>query len=257
MQLCLSARMFTVSGTRDQFELEPEAFVQFAKKVGYDGITLRPGQLDERTSGEQVDRLAEALEQNNAVCSFAMGGTAADETGYRAMCKLVDDGIRLGCRHIQPSVRNEAEISWMQKVCDYAAERDVRVCPQLHDSTLHDTVPNCLTLFKKIGRENFGLNFEASHLILQQAEVKGAEAIRVLGEKIFTVCVQNYKREDGKPVAVLPGDPLGVDFEEVFGALGEIGFDGFVTHMSGAYPGLENEAVCRAYVTALKPFMGR
>ena len=46
-----------------------------------------------------------------------------------------------------------------------------------------------------------------------------------------------------------------MDFEEVFGAICGIGFDGFVTHMSGAYPGVDNETVCRAYVEKLRQVM--
>jgi sugar phosphate isomerase/epimerase len=248
--------MFSVPGPRDKFELNIEEFIRFAKSVGYDGIALRPGQLDQQTSAKEVDRIAELLKQNEMACSFAMGGSVSDGKSYDAHRKLVDDALKIGCRHIQPSVRNEAEIPWIQKLCDYAAERDVRVAPQLHDSTLHDTVPHCLDLFKKVGRENFGLNFEASHLLMQSAEIRGAEAVKALGGKIFTVCVQNYKKENGNSVPVLPGDPDGVDFEELFGAIVKTDFDGFVTHMSGSYPDMGNRAVCQAYVERLQPLMG-
>jgi len=256
MKLCLSPRMFIVPGTRDRFELEIEPFIQFAKSAGYDGVAFRPGQLDEGTTGDEVDLIRELLEQHRMECSFAMGGKASDQAGYQALCKLIDGAVKIGCLHVQPTVSEEGEISWIQKACDHAAERGVRLCPQLHNNTLHDTVVNCRSLFEKVDRENFGLNFEASHLILQEAELQGSEAVRALGEKIFTVCVQNYRREEGKSVAVLPGDSDGVDFEDVFEAVRNIGFDGYVTHMSGSYPDLDNETVCKAYVKALRPLIG-
>ena len=53
----------------------------------------------------------------------------------------------------------------------------------------------------------------------------------------------------------LPGDPDGVDFEDVFGALKKIGYDRFVTHISGRYPDLDNRTVCQAYVEKLRPLM--
>ena len=255
MQLCLSARMFAVPGALNQFELGVEAFIEFAKSVGYDGITLRAGQLDPTTTAEDVRRIASALKQNGMVCSFAMCGTVGDENGYAAQCRLVDHVLELDCRHIQPSVRTESEIPWMQKLCDYAAERDVRIAPQLHNNTLHDTVPRCKALFEKVDRANFGLNFEASHLLMQNAEIRGGRAVRALSEKIFTVCVQNYKLVAGKNVPVLPGDPDGVDFDDVFGALKAIGFDGFVTHMSGPYPDMDNRSVCEAFVERLRPLL--
>ncbi len=256
MNFCLSARMFTMPGTRDQFELNIEEFIRFAKSVGYDGITLWSGQLDQRTSSEDVERIADLLNQNDMVCSFAKSGPVSNGESYNAHCKLVDHVLRIGCRHIEPSVQSESEVPWIQKLCDYAAERDVRVGPQLHDNTLHDTVPHCLDLFEKVDRENFGLNFEASHLLLQGADIRGGEAVKALAGNIFTVCVQNYKKENGNSVPVLPGDPDGVDFEEVFGAIRETGFDGFVTLMSGSYPDMDNETVCRAYVERLRPLMG-
>lgn len=255
MQLCLSARMFTIPGERDQFDLEMDAFIQFARAMGYDGITLRPGQLDSRTLPEEVDRISGMLIRNDMVCSFVMGETVGDRKSYEAHCELMDHALRIGCRHVQPSVRSASEIPWLQKLCDYAAEQGVRIGPQLHNNTLHDTVPRCLDLLKKVDRKNFGLNFEASHLLIQNVNPQGGKAVRALGDRIFTVCVQNYRMEGVHPIPCLPGDAEGVDFEDVFGTLKEIGFDGFVTHMSGRYPDMRNEDVCRAYVEALRPLM--
>ena len=255
MELCLSGRMFTTPGTNDRFDLGIEDFISFARRVGYDGICTRRGQLDERTTDEEATRIAELLKANNAVCSFVMSGTIEDRVSYEGLCRVVDHAVGIGCRHVQPSVRDEGGIPWAQKLCDFAAERGVRVCPQLHDATLHDNVPNCLSLFEEVDRENFGLNFEASHLILQGAEIRGADAIAALGDRVFTVCCQNYKKVGDASVPVLPGDPDGVDFDEVFGALKGIGFDGFVTHMSGAYPDMDNETVCGAYVRKLRSVM--
>ena len=255
MKLCLSPRMFTVPGTRDEFELDVEAFVRFARETGYDGIALRPGQLDERASSEEVARIGELLIETDTVCSFAMGGRASDEEGYRRLCKLIDDAASIGCGHVQPSVGEESEIRWIQRACDHAAEKGVRLCPQLHDKTLHDTVANCKQLFDTVNRENFGLNFEPSHLILQESKPRGGEALRVLSDKVFTICVQNYRKAEGSSVAVLPGDPEGVNFGEIFDVAREIGFDGFVTHMSGSYPDLDNLTVCKSYVAALRSLM--
>jgi sugar phosphate isomerase/epimerase len=255
MKLCLSPRMFIVPGTRDEFSLNVEEFIQFAREAGYDGIALRPGQLDEKTTPEELASIGEILEKTETACSFAMGGRASDEEGYRKLCKLIDDAVTIGCSHVQPSVGDDSEIPWIQRACDHAAEKDVRLCPQLHDQTLHDTVANCKQLFERVDRANFGLNFEASHLILQESELRGGEALKALADKIFTVCVQNYRRLDGNSVAVLPGDAGGVNFEEVIEAAREIGFDGYITHMSGSYPDLDNTTVCKAYVEALRPLM--
>ena len=255
MQLCLSARMFAVSGARNQFELGLDDFVQFAVAHGYDGVALRPGQLDGTNPPEEADRIARLLEEKGMVCSFMRGGALADQESYEAYCRMVDNALRVDCRLVQPSIRDESGIPWAQELCDYAAERSVRICPQLHGNTLHETVPKCLELFGRVDRSNFGLNFEASHLLLQKQEIQNGAAVRAIGDRIFTVCVQNYKLEDDGFVSCLPGDPDGVDFEDVFGALKDIGYDGAVTHMSGSHPGMDNGELCRLYVQALRPLM--
>ncbi len=255
MILCLSARMFASPGARDQFELDIDAFIRFARSCNYDGITLRPGQIDSETPSADLDRIGELLKQNGLPCSFIKAGSVRDRESYDAHCKLIDHAVHIGCLNVQPKMNRAEEIPWIQKLCDYAAERDVQIAPQLHDNSLHDTVPKCLDLFENVDRQNFGLNFEASHLILQNAEIRNGEAVRAIGDKIFSVCIQNYKMVGGQMVACLPGDPDGVDFEDVFGALKKIGYDRFVTHISGRYPDLDNRTVCQAYVEKLRPLM--
>ena len=255
MQLCLSARMFTVPGEQNRFDLGVSEFVRFAKKAGYDGITLRPGQLDPDTASEEVNRIGELLRLNEMVCSYVMAGTVGDRQSFESLCSLVDHAVSIGCSLLQPSVSSPSEIPWLQRLCDYAAEQEARVCPQLHNNTLHDTVPRCLDLFRKVDRGNFGLNFEASHLLIQHVTPQGGKAVRALGDRVLSVCVQNYRMEGVHPIPCLPGDPEGVDFEDVFSSLKEIGYDGFVTHISGRYPDVEPEAVCRAYVDTLRPLM--
>jgi len=248
--------MFTVPGERDRFDLGFPDFIAFASEAGYGGISLRPGQLDPDTPSDEVERIGELLRANDMVCSYVMAGTVGDRQSFESLCGLVDRATRLGCSLLQPSVLSSSEIPWLQRLCDHAADRQVRVCPQLHNNTLHDTVPRCLDLFRKVDRENFGLNFEASHLLIQHVMPQGGKAVRALGEHILGVCVQNYRMEGVHPIPCLPGDEEGVDFEDVFSALKEIGYDGSVTHMSGRYPDMEPEAVCKAYVEALRPLMG-
>lgn len=253
MQLCLSARMFTSSS--NAFDLDVEGLIKFAKDLGYDGITLRSGQVDADTPAEEVNRIGELLKQHNTPCSFIKSMAIRDQSTFEEQCKLLDHMTHLDCSMLQPKVSNQSDIPWVQKLCDVAAERNMQIAPQLHNGSLHDTVPRCLDLFKAIDRSNFGLNFEASHLLLQSEDVQNGQAVRDLSSHITSVCVQNYKLTDGGPVACLPGDPEGVDLNDVFGALKETGFDGFVTHISGAYPDLDNRSMCEHYVKYLRPLM--
>jgi sugar phosphate isomerase/epimerase len=256
MQLCLSARMFASSSGRNAFDIDLEGLINFAKDLGYDGITLRPGQVDADTPAEEVTRIADLLKGHNVPCSFVKSMAIRDLSTYEEQCKLLDHMAVLGCTMLQPKVGKESDIPWVQKLCDSAAERDMQVAPQLHNGTLHDTAPRCLDLVKAIDRSNFGINFEASHLLLQSQDIQNGQAVRDLGPHISSVCIQNYKLIDSGSAPCLPGDPEGVDLHDVFGALKEVGFKGFVTHISGAYPNLDNRAMCDHYVKYLRPLMG-
>ncbi len=267
MILCLSARMFTVPGKGDEFELNLGEFIKLAKDVGYDGITLRRGQLDERNTEEEVQSIKELLHQHEAACSFVTGKVVTDEQSYGELCKIIDYTAIIGCRYVQPAVRSDGQIPWMQKCADYAKERGVFLAPQMHNATMFETVDRSLQTLKKIDRENFGVTFEGSHLIIMQQSLRNGDAVKKLAKHIFAVCVQNYKEikettGDGvfsyggayfKPC--LPGDSEGVDLQGVFGALKEIGFDGFVTFMAGPFLSMENRVLCELYNRELRKLM--
>lgn len=247
--------MFTVPDTQDKFELEIDGFIRLAESLGYDGVTLRAGQLDGGTPPEQVEWIRNLLKQNRMLFSFVMGGPLTDEKSYENSCKLVEHAVRLDCQYIQVSIPSPSGISWLQRLCDFSADRKIKVCPQVHGNSLHDTVSHCLDLVRKVNRENFGFNFEPAQLLIQKAEPRGGNAIRAMSGHIFTVCIQNYKLEGTEVIPCLPGDPKGVDFEELFAALKEIGFNGFVTHISVRYPGVDNLEVCRTFLKYLRPLM--
>jgi len=259
--------MFTVPGKRDEFELNLGEFIQLAKNTGYDGVTLRRGQLDERNTEEEVKNTKGLLQRHEAACSFVTGKSVTDERSYRELCQIIDYTAMIGCRYVQPAVRSDDQIPWMQKCADYAKERGILLAPQMHNATLFETVDRSLQTLKKIDRVNFGVTFEGSHLIIMQQSLRNGDAVKKLGKHIFAVCVQNYKETeettgDGvfsyggayfKPC--LPGDPGGVDVQNGFGALKEIGFDGFVTFMAGQFPGMENKALCELYHRELRKLM--
>ena len=256
MKLCLSARMFTSQTRRNAFDLDIESFVQFAKDTGHDGITLRPGQLDADTDSETVSHIAEILERAQMPCSFIKSMAIRDQETYEGQCQLLEHMNQIGCPILQPKVSSESDIPWTQKLCDEAAKQGAQISPQLHNGTLHDTVPRTLDLLKAVDRDNFGLNFEAAHLVLQNEPIRNGEAVRAIGNRIFSVCIQNYKLDENKKmIPCLPDDPKGVDFDDVFAALREISFDGFITHISGAYPNMDNRTLCENYLKYLRPLM--
>lgn len=263
MKLCLSARAFAVPGGK--YSITVEDLIKLAKEIGYDGITLRRGQLDETTPDAEAGRIGDLLRRYDAPCSFVTGGAANDETSFQTLCTLIDRAAVVGAPVVQPTVRDDAEIPWMQRAADYAASRNVVLAPQVHNHTRHENAEQAAALVDRVGRKAFGIAFEGSHLLLQKREVRDGAAVRLLGRRILSVCVQDYRLAPGETDAgsydgtpfkpCLPDDPRGVDLPGIFAALREVGYDGFVTVMAGGYPGMDHRDHFERYSRVLRPLM--
>ena len=115
---------------------------------------------------------------------------------------------------------------------------------------MFETVPDALSAMATIDHPNYGVAFEASHLVMASQDEHGEEAVKALAGHIFTVSVQAYKAYDASdcygpeiPIhgkqwgACLPGAPGSPDLVSVFRGLKAIGFDGPVTCMPGSLIG--------------------
>ena len=72
------------------------------------------------------------------------------------------------------------------------------------------------------------------------ADAEGPEVLTLNGRK-YALC--------------LPGDPDGVDFDSLFRGLKRIGFDGYLTAMPGAFPGMESTELARVYFNFLSAYL--
>jgi len=229
-------------------------FMDFAKRLAYDGIAIRPGQIDGTTSAANVEGIAEALRTRELTVSFGRGGSLSD-VPLDEHYALLNHMVTIGCRYVEFFVWKEEEIPAIQSICDRAAERDIFISPQVHTRALHDTVPRSLDFVKRVDRPNLRLNFDAAHLLIQKQEILNGDAVRALEGHIGTVCVQNYRLDGDQNVTLLPGDTSGVDFPGVVAALKEIGWDGAITHMAPRHPDVDDETLCRQYVEVIRPLM--
>lgn len=251
MKLNLSSRMFAKGR---EFSMPLFDFFDLAKRVGYDGIGIRPGQLDGTTSEADVKGIANALEERGLGVSFARGGSLTD-VSMDEHYKLLDHLVTIGCKYVEFFVWKDEELPAIQKICDRAAERDIFVSPQLHTRALHDTIPRCLAFIERVDRPNLRINFDSAHLMIQNQEVQNGDAVRALADHIGTVCVQNYGMQGDKHVPLLPGDTSGVDFPDIMKALKEIGWDNHITMMAPSHPDVSDEELCRQYVEVFRPLM--
>ncbi len=257
MKLSLSARQFMVSGG---IEMSLPDFIAFAREVGYDGVEIRRGHLDETSSPEAVSAARQALQRHGVRCGFLSApGVNSDET-FEQACRTIDVAAAINALYVRLTPSTEETIPWIRRLADYAAKRGIKTGAQLHNNTLLDTTERCATYLPRIGHPNFGLAFEPSHLILAGQQQHGETEIQRLAPYIIAVSVQNHKPmpDDaqgpeiisigGKKFALcLPGDPAGVDFASVFRGLKRIAFDGYITVMPAAYPGMDSRELARRW----------
>lgn len=249
MILGLSGRLIE---TGTGYALDMEDFLDLVRRTGYQGVEIRSGQVSAATSEEEVKQVRSWLDARGLCCAFLTAASLADAETVEAQTKLLDHAVALGCRHIRVHFLAEA-VSVAQAYADRAADRGLRLISQLHNGTAFANVDMAIEMLGKIDRDNFGVAFEACHLVFDGQEDCGEGAVKRLGDRIFTVSLQAYKLApsrdtpnslviNDKPwVRALPGDPEGPDLRSVFRGLKAIGFDGFVTVMCDAYPGMGHE----------------
>ncbi len=256
MILSLSGRMFTIKGT--EFEVTSEEFVKLAADIGYKGVEIRRGMIDDTSSDDDVRRMKGYLDKYGVQCAFITASQVAGAESLAQLKRIVDIAAALDCRYVRHEPRSEEQIPVLQEGCDYAKERGVNFIGQIHNGTLFEKIDMTIATLEKINRDNFGVAFEASHLVMGGEPGDERDWVKKLGHRIFTVSLQNYKRADNPTpeqqpfvrdgVSFIPvplDDAEGVNVAREFDALKEIGFDGFATYMAGKLPGRDNKEVAR------------
>jgi len=267
MWLCLSGRQFEIPGGISK---TVDEFLKFAASVGFQGVELRTGHVSPDTTDSEAERIAGLLAQHGLRCSFCLGGEPADEASTARFRRVIDIAQAIGAFAVRCGGGSEANVGRYREIADYAGERGVKIVSQIHNGTMFETVPQALSAMERIAHPNYGVAFEASHLVMASQPEHGEGAVKALGALIFTVSVQAYKPYDefdcyGGPIeihgkqwgACLPGAPGSPDLQSVFRGLRAIGFDGPVTAMPGALPdgpGPEDQA--RIYFDTLEPLVG-
>lgn len=257
IEMSLSGRLFE---SRGGYVLGLREFLEFAARTGYRGVEIRYPQLPLTASPAKVKEATAGLAETGLSWVF---GTVEGMVGEEALDKathMLQLHQQCGCRFTRFTITQPGQIAWAQRFADVAARNGQRLVMQLHNGTLTDTVPHALDTLARIGRTNVGLAFEACHLMFAGAP-RYAEAIEALRDHIFCVSLQNYKpaspadapettiRIHDRPyVRAWPGDPDGIDFAEVFGALRKIQFNGFATVIADALPDEDRAAIARGYL---------
>jgi sugar phosphate isomerase/epimerase len=264
MQLSLSGRQFE---TPEGISKTPEEFISFAAQVGFRGVELRGGHLSPATTDDEAAAIRDLLQTHGLRCVFATGPEPDSEENLAAFQRLIDLAAMVGSLFVRCGGRSLELVPQYRELAQYAADRGVGVISQLHNGTQFANLDLALNILAEIDHPNYGVAFEANHLVFDGQPEHGEGAVRRIADHIKAVSVQAYKpwsegaREqkiqinDRDWVACLPGDPDGVDFPSVFRGLHGIGFEGFVTCMPGSLVQLSPEDQARRYFDYFAPLV--
>ncbi len=271
MKLSLSARVAESFSNKREASLNINELIALAQKIGYDALCMRASQVGVHSPPEQVAEISEAIGAAGLVVSMATGDFYVPQNdehgpdGLRNITPYLDLADSLGAPLIRICMKRDEDIEWAQKASDEAAERNIRLAHQSHNSSLFETVEGSLRVLKAVGRPNFGIIYEPANWFIA-GEQYGKHGIEAVQDYIFNVYVQNSKlTPDGETAVKTWGkgpvpidhigvwDPGGVNFEEMFEALHGIGYGGYVT-VHQAFAGIMSveEAVRKSY-DYLKP----
>lgn len=247
MKLSLSARVAESFSNKEEASLNLEELIDLARDHGYRALCMRASQAGIHSPPEKVSRMSRRIGEAGLLVSMVTGDFAVprnDElgpSGLRNIAPFLDLAQSFGADLIRICMKKEEDIPWAQRAADSAAERGIRLAHQAHCASLFETVEGSLQVLEKVGRPNFGIIYEPANWMIA-GEDYGRETLKRLGPNLFNVYVQNH-RLDPRGEGVIRTwnrgpvrldhiglwEPGGVDFEEVFQGLQEVGYRGFVT----------------------------
>jgi sugar phosphate isomerase/epimerase len=110
------------------------------------------------------------------------------------------------------------------KLCDYAAERGVRLAFEPEPGMLVDTMPRYAELARRVDYPNFGLTLDVGHLhCLGETPVE--PHVRRWKDRLWNVHLEDMKRGVHEHLMFGEGE---IDFASVFRVFAEVGYEGGV-----------------------------
>jgi len=247
MKLSLSVRVAEAFGSKEKSSLTIDQLIQLAKRNGYEALCMRGSQAGIHSTAEKVRGMSEKIRAAGLVVSMVTGDFAVPRNdehgpdGLRNITPYLDLADAFGADLIRICMKKEEDIPWAKKASDEARERKIRLAHQSHCGSLFETVEGSLRVLKAVGRQNFGIIYEPANWLIA-GQNYGSRTIRKLKPYIFNVYVQNHRLRPGGEATIntwtrgkVKLDHIGlwekggVDSDDVFRGLHEIGYRGYVT----------------------------
>jgi sugar phosphate isomerase/epimerase len=247
MRLSLSVRVAESFENKEKSSMTIDQLIALAKSNGYSALCMRASQAGVHTDPRVVQEMARQIDAAGLRVSMVTGDFAVpknDDQGpgcLRNITPYLDLAQAFGADLIRVCMKKDEDIEWAAKASRVAAARRIRLAHQSHCSSLFETVDGSLRVLKAVNEPNFGIIYEPANWMIA-GEDYGPASIRRLKPYIFNVYVQNHRLNPKGATAVrtwkkgpVTVDHIGlwekggVDCERVFGALREIGYQGYVT----------------------------
>jgi len=218
-----------------------EGNVRRIAALGYDGVELAirdPALIDPDALLVTLDARGlsvPAIGTGQAWGEEGLSFTDPDEGVRRAAVQRVIDHVPFAARTgaviiigllrgiVKPGVAHEQAYAWMVEAlqrCSAAARaHDVRLALEpinRYETTLINSVPQCLDLIERVGAANFGVLADTFHMNIEDRSI--VESLRRAGDRLYHVHLADSNRW-------YPGAGH-TDFGEIVGALREMGYAG-------------------------------
>jgi sugar phosphate isomerase/epimerase len=242
LPLSLSGRIIEVE-YRSCVLSVPE-FLRWARECGYDAVELRATQLPAGTTLAEVERFrGTADELGLRISCCTPPAITPDEAGLERLEQFAPVARTLDCDVLKVWI---GEVDWLRQACDRVRTHRLTLVHQTHTGGPFETVASCQATVARVGRDNFGLQYDPANLF-EAGQEYGEEAVRRLGPSIRQLSVQSLRlagadepdvwEHAGRYYRRCPLDePGALDYASVFRGLrgapprsGGPGFEGYIT----------------------------
>jgi sugar phosphate isomerase/epimerase len=144
-----------------------------------------------------------------------------------------------------PERAREYLLDSLHEILDYAETAGVDVGIEFEPELLIESTDEVLALIEEVGRDSLGVNLDIGHAAVYGEDP--TESVRRCAGHITGIHLEDIAGGiRGKHYHLVPGEG-DLDFEPVFGALEDVGYEGFATLELYTYPGEPDRAASDAY----------
>jgi len=246
MKSCMFAGLFRNSDFRSA--------VEGAAKVGYEGLEVRFAKphMDFDTPSDQLKVYARMIKDNGlfpaSLYTFTGNYSVRSDKEieevefpnakrvFEAACILGAPLVKISVGgpspHLAQNYHFEKAAFWNRRTAELAKTFGLKIVYEIHAGSLCETVDSSMRFMNMVDCENVGFIHDPGNMYIA-GDHYGKFAVDRFGSKIFHLHIKDIKitRDvDGKEKwAHVPLNTGGVNHQEVFQALKDIGFKGFLS----------------------------